>query len=81
MSLPWLQWRKLICEDRGPGLVSSCKTMVFTHGITHCWIEDSPVLDVQVQVYVFKMIIQISVANNVIMAFNAIFLGEIKVRT
>lgn len=54
--------------------------MVFTHRITHCWIEDSPVLDEQVQVYVFKMIIQVSVANNVIMAFNASFLEEIKVR-
>jgi hypothetical protein len=37
--------------------------------------QDSPVLDMQMQASVCKMIIQVSVANNAIMALNATFLG------
>ena len=51
------------------------QSIMLTHVPTHRWMEDSPVLDVQMQVNVCKMIIQVSIANNVIMAFNAIFLG------
>lgn len=48
--------------------------MVFTPVPTDRWMEDSPTLDMQMQVCVCKMIIQISIANDVIMAFNPTFL-------
>lgn len=79
MGLTCLQGRKLISEGRGPW---SCTTLpsayeakpVFTPVPTDHWMEDSPALDVQMQVCVCKMIIQISIANDVIMAFNPTFL-------
>lgn len=79
MGLTCLQGRKLISEGRGPGPAPRCRplvkqSMVFTPVPTDRWMEDSPALDMQMQVCVCKMIIQISIANDVIMAFNPTFL-------
>ena len=63
----------------GAKLFPACEAK---HGIhtrnPHRWREDSPGLDEQAQVC--KMVIQVSVTNNVTMAFNATFLRELKVR-
>lgn len=64
----------------GPDPAPSChlplkQSMEFTHIPIHHWMQDSPVLDMQMQASVCKMIIQVSVANNAIMALNATFLG------
>ena len=78
MSLTWLPGRKPIYESRALSCSPPVKqSMVFAHIPTLCWIEDSPVLGT---FYVFKMIIQVSIANNVAVASNAISLGRSKGR-
>lgn len=73
MGLTWLPGRKRICESRRPGPAPGCSPPMKQITVsTLRWIEPSPVLGVQRQAHAFKMIIQVSIASNAAMAFNAV---------